>query len=79
MDLQKLIDTMAEIIGEKHNIKVTAKIQDKGDFLHYEGVVRNERDDKNKKNSGIYTSIHTGAGQQWSQLKNAERRDRQVG
>lgn len=53
MDLQKLINTMCDIIGEKHHIRINAQIHDKGDFLH-EGVVSNGRKNKSKTSGTIY-------------------------
>lgn len=79
MNIEKLIITMCEIIGEKHHIKISAQIYDKGDFLQNEGVVRNERNDKNTESGGLYQSVNAGASTKWAQLKNAERRNRQVG
>lgn len=45
MNLRKLVDTMSAIIGEKHNIRITAEITNREDFLQNEGVV--ERDGQN--------------------------------
>lgn len=54
MDLQKLIDTMCGIIGEKHHIRIKAEIKDRGDFLQHEGVDRFARKNKSEKSSVIY-------------------------
>lgn len=61
MDLQKLINTMCEIIGEKNHIKVTAQIHNRGDFLHYEGVVKYDGQNKNKESGRLYKGIHSRA------------------
>lgn len=45
MNLRILIDTMSAIIGEKHNIRITAEIKNRGDFLQHEGVVKYDGQD----------------------------------
>ena len=43
MKLEKLINTMCEIIWEKHHIRIKAEIKNREGFLQYEGVVENDR------------------------------------
>lgn len=42
MDINRLINTLTDIIGEKHHIRIKAEIHSKGSFLQNEGVDKDE-------------------------------------